>query len=142
MSDVGKRDDLMRRALEVFQQEVGPGLIHAHAKGGDPLFSPEGILEYAKDALQRMVNPFLNDPIERVTRDPVRKLGWEDRLIGAMRLALDAGVEPLLLSEGAKIALARASKESDVSPQEVLTKIWSAEAPKEETQAVLSLLLA
>ena len=142
MSEVGKRDDLMRRALEVFQREVGPGLIHAHARGGDPLFSPQGILEYAKDALQRMVNPFLNDPIERVTRDPVRKLGWEDRLIGAMRLAIDAGVEPLLLNEGAKIALARASKESDLSPQKVLTKIWSAEAPKEETQAVLSLLLA
>jgi len=99
-------------------------------------------LEYAKDALQRMVNPFLNDPIERVTRDPIRKLGWEDRLIGAMRLAIDAGVEPLLLSEGAKIALSRASQETDTSPEKVLAKIWSSEASKEETQLVLSLLLS
>ena len=37
MSAVGKRDDLMRRALEVFLKEVGPGLIHAHHRTGDPL---------------------------------------------------------------------------------------------------------
>ena len=94
--------------LEVFQKEVGPGLIHAHGHLGDPLFSEDGITEYAKDALQRMVNPFLNDPIERVTRDPMRKLGWEDRLIGAMRLCLDAEIKPIHLAEGIKVALARA----------------------------------
>jgi hypothetical protein len=58
-----------------------------------------------------------------------------------MRLAIDAGVEPLLLSEGARIALNRASQETSTSPEKVLAKIWSSEAPKEETQLVLSLLL-
>ena len=140
MSAVGKRDDLMRRALEVFLKEVGPGLIHAHHRTEDPLFTEDGILSYAKDALKRMVNPFLNDPIERITRDPVRKLGWEDRLIGSMRLALDAGVQPLLLAEGAKVALVRASRETDTSPRQLLTKIWSREAGQEETNAVLNLL--
>ena len=142
MSQIGKRDDLMRRAMEVFQKEVGPGLIYAHAHIGDPLFSPDGIIEYAKDAIQRMVNPFLNDPIERVTRDPIRKLGWEDRLIGAMRLAMEAGLEPVLLAEGAKLALQRAVKETSLAPQDLLKKIWSEEADKEEVGNILSLLIS
>lgn len=141
MSQVGKRDDLMRGALEVFQKEVGPGLIHAHARGEDVLFTKEGILSYAKDALKRMVNPFLNDPIERITRDPVRKLGWEDRLIGAMRLALDAGVQPLLLAEGARIALQRGAKDASLAPKDLLKKIWSQEAPKEEINQIAKLLI-
>jgi mannitol-1-phosphate 5-dehydrogenase len=141
MSEIGQRDDLMRRALEVFQKEVGPGLIHAHKGSGDPLFTEEGILLYAKDALKRMVNPFLNDPIERVTRDPIRKLGWEDRLIGAMRLAMDAGVKPLLLAEGARIALQRAAKDASLAPKDLLKKIWSQGAPKEEMNQIAKLLI-
>ena len=141
MSEIGQRDDLMRRALEVFQKEVGPALIHAHKSTGDPLFTEEGILLYAKDALKRMVNPFLNDPIERVTRDPIRKLGWEDRLIGAMRLAMDAGVKPLLLAEGARIALQRAAKDASLVPKDFLKKIWSQGAPKEEMNQIAKLLI-
>ena len=105
------------------------------------LFTKEGILSYAKDALKRMVNPFLNDPIERITRDPVRKLGWEDRLIGAMRLALDAGVQPLLLAEGARIALQRGANDASLAPKDLLKKIWSQEAPKEELNQIAKLLI-
>ena len=36
-----------------------------------------------------MLNPLLADPVARVTRDPVRKLGWEDRLIGAIRYSTE-----------------------------------------------------
>lgn len=142
MSEVGKRDDLMRRALAVFQKEVGPGLIHAHVRSRDSLFTPEGITAYAKDALQRMVNPFLNDPIERVTRDPIRKLGWEDRLIGSMRLVIEAGIKPELLAEGARLALARASKESQSSPQKILNHIWSKQVPEEEKEKIIPLLFS
>jgi len=142
MSQVGNRDDLKRRALEVFQKEIGPGLIHAHSRSGDPLFTYEGITAYAKEALQRMVNPFLNDPIERITRDPIRKLGWEDRLIGAMRLAMDAGINPVLLAEGTKVALERAAKEAGSSPKKILSKIWASDACKTESEAILLLLTA
>ena len=142
MSEVGKRDDLMRRALDVFQKEVGPGLIHAHARSGDPFFTPDGITAYAKDALTRMVNPFLNDPIERVTRDPIRKLGWEDRLIGSMRLAIDAGVNPELLAEGARLALARAAEDAQLSPKKILNDIWSKQVSREDRAAILPLLFS
>jgi len=142
MSEVGKRDDLMRRALDVLEKEVGPGLIHAHARTGDSLFTNDGMLAYARDALQRMVNPFLNDPIERVTRDPVRKLGWEDRLIGSMRLAIEAGLSPVLLAEGAQLALERAAMETQSSPKKVLAEIWPKQLAKGEREAVLSLLVS
>ena len=141
MSEVGKRDDLMRRALDVFEKEVGPGLIHAHARTDDALFTKDGMLAYARDALHRMVNPFLNDPIERVTRDPVRKLGWEDRLIGSMRLAIEAGVSPDRLAEGAQLALDRAVVESQSSPKKVLAEIWPKHLDESERQAILALLL-
>jgi len=141
MSEVAQRDDLMRQAMDVFLKEVGPALIHAHRRSGDHLFTDEGIESFAKDALKRMVNPFLNDPIERVTRDPVRKLGWEDRLVGAMRLALDAGVQPKLLAEGSKLALNRAARETSAKPKDLLRKIWSKEAPKDELSQIFNLLI-
>jgi mannitol-1-phosphate 5-dehydrogenase len=34
------------------------------------------------------------DTIERVARDPIRKLGPEDRLVGAARLCLSQGIFP------------------------------------------------
>jgi mannitol-1-phosphate 5-dehydrogenase len=50
------------------------------------------------------MNPYLRDRTDRVTRDPRRKLGWDDRLIGTMRLALDAGVTPRRFALGAAAA--------------------------------------
>jgi mannitol-1-phosphate/altronate dehydrogenase len=88
-------------ARRAFVQESGAALIHRHAKLGDPLFTPEGYTEYADDLLARMVNPHLNDLVERVGRDHARKLGIEDRLYGTMALALEAGIEPLNLALGA-----------------------------------------
>ena len=54
----------------------------------------------------RMVNPCLRDRVDRITRDPRRKLGWDDRLIGTMRRVLEAGIEPERYARGAKAALA------------------------------------
>lgn len=42
----------------------------------------------------RFQNAALPDPIARVGRDPTRKLAPEDRLVGAARLAQEAGVRP------------------------------------------------
>lgn len=43
---------------------------------------------------RRFANRSLSDTVERVGRDPVRKLGPEERLAGAARMCLDEGVEP------------------------------------------------
>ena len=79
--------------------ESGEALIRKHA-GKDRLFTPEGYREYALDLLERMTNPYLQDSVERVGRDPQRKLGWDDRLVGTLRLALQQNVVPPPLCAG------------------------------------------
>jgi mannitol-1-phosphate 5-dehydrogenase len=52
----------------------------------------------------RFQNAALHDPLERVGRDPCRKLGFDDRLIGSARLALRAGIRPENLAIAAAAA--------------------------------------
>ena len=74
-----------------FVEESGRALIARHA-GADPLFTTHGFAAYADDLLTRMVNPHLADTMERAARDPRRKLAWDDRLVGLIRLGLAEGV--------------------------------------------------
>jgi len=103
MSEAAQDAELMRLAREAFLDESGAALI-ARYRGVDPLFTPAGYTAYADDLLARMTNPYLCDRTERVTRDPRRKLGWDDRLVGTMRAALDAGVAPRRFALGAAAA--------------------------------------
>lgn len=105
MAQAADHPDLMAVARAAFVDESGAALVRKHAGLGDPLFTPAGYREYAEDLLERMVRPNLNDLVERVVRDPVRKLGWDDRLFGTMRLALGQGIEPPNLARGAAAAL-------------------------------------
>ncbi len=105
VSEVTRSPELMDKACRAFLEESGRTLVARHANLGDPLFTEEGYREYADDLLRRMTNPYLNDLVDRVGRDPVRKLGYRDRLYGTMRLALEHGVEPRLYAEGAAAGL-------------------------------------
>ena len=104
MSEAADDPALMKLAREAFLDESGAALIARH-QGLDPLFTPAGYQAYADDLLERMTNPYLRDRTERVIRDTPRKLSWDDRLIGTMRLALDAGVTPRRFALGAAAAL-------------------------------------
>jgi len=104
MSETAADGPLMELARGAFLEESGRALIARH-QGLDPLFSPEGWRSYAEDLLTRMTNPHLRDRIERVIRDTPRKLAWNDRLVGTMRLILDAGVVPKRFSLGVAAAL-------------------------------------
>jgi len=105
MSDLAGDAELLRLGREAFLEESGPALI-ARRGGLDPLFTPAGYQAYADDLLRRMTNPWLSDAVARIIRDPRRKLGWQDRLIGTMRLALDAGITPVRFAKGAAAAWA------------------------------------
>lgn len=105
MSEAAAHPDLMATARAAFLEESGAALIRKYAPLGDPLFTPSGYAAYADDLLERMVRPTLNDLIARVTRDQVRKLGYDDRFFGTMRLALDCGIRPTHLTQGAAAAL-------------------------------------
>jgi mannitol-1-phosphate 5-dehydrogenase len=104
MSEAAKDEALMKLAREAFLLESGGALIARH-RGVDPLFTPDGYSAYAEDLLKRMTNPWLRDQTARIIRDTPRKLGWNDRLIGTMRLALDAGVTPRRFALGVAAAL-------------------------------------
>jgi len=101
IADAGRDEEIMRIARSAFIDESGAALIGRNGHTGDPLFTRDGYRDYADDLLARMVNPYLNDLVARVGRDPVRKLGYDDRLYGTMRLALASGVRPANLALGA-----------------------------------------
>jgi mannitol-1-phosphate 5-dehydrogenase len=104
LSELAGVPELMQLARDAFLAESGPALIARHA-GVDPLFTPSGFRAHAEELLARMTNPYLRDATERVVRDTPRKLGWDDRLVGVMRLALDADIVPHCFALGVAAAL-------------------------------------
>jgi mannitol-1-phosphate 5-dehydrogenase len=106
MSQLSAHPDLMAIAREAFIEESGAALVRRHASVVDELFTPAGMRAYAEDLLVRMVNPYLYDQVERVGRDPRRKLSMGDRLYGAIDMALAAGIRPRRLALGAAAGLA------------------------------------
>jgi mannitol-1-phosphate 5-dehydrogenase len=143
IADLRKVRGLIPFLRAAFIEESGEALVRRYA-GVDPLFTREGYRQYADDLLTRMTNPHLSDTVERVGRDPARKLGWDDRLIGTMRMALDEGVEPRRYAFGAAAALAmmdRSILQEDASTEALLSPLWRKASPeKYEKEAVLDLV--
>ncbi len=123
-----------------FVNESGKALIRRH-NGKDPLFTPQGYQAYATDLLLRMFNPYLGDTVERVGRDPERKLEWDDRLVGTVRLALQQGVNPVRYAMGtaaAVTALDKSALDSNLPLHELLDPLWHKASPNPaEREAVL-----
>lgn len=128
---------LMAVAREAFLDESGAALI-AKYRGLDPLFTPAGYQAYADDLLQRMTNPWLRDQTERVIRDTPRKLSWNDRLVGTMRLALDAGITPHRFALGVAAALRTMSPAHD--PSQLLSLWPEPDEPAGRKQQLLDLI--
>ncbi|MGA2763345.1 MAG: hypothetical protein ABSG17_08275 [Spirochaetia bacterium] len=55
---------------------------------------PQAHDEIRRDVRVRFGNPMIMDTVQRVARDPMRKLGPQDRLVGSIRLCLSQGVFP------------------------------------------------
>lgn len=94
ISDEGIREKVVG-ALE----ESGLALVKKHG------FRAEEQEEHIEDLLRRFGNVALGDTVARVGRDPLRKLGSRERLIGSARLALEYGLKPEYLSLGIAAAL-------------------------------------
>jgi mannitol-1-phosphate 5-dehydrogenase len=143
MSEVRGDAQLLSLGRWAFQRESGAALIAKHGKTGDPLFTDRGFEAYADDLLQRMTNPFLHDKVERIIRDPRRKLAWNDRFFGTMRLALARGITPNALAQGAAAETLFAMEQEPGAAQsarEFLQGLWGAEAEGEERARCLSLV--
>jgi mannitol-1-phosphate 5-dehydrogenase len=129
--------DFVRNAMVI---ESGRALI-AQFEGVDPIFTPAGFAGYAGDLVRRMVNPNVRDTVARVCRDPERKIDWDDRLVGAMRLAVGAGVEPRRYALGVAAALQMMGISYTRQPA-YLRERWSAAgAPAAEQEQLLPLIV-
>ena len=112
--------------------ESGAALIRRHS-GADPMFTKRGYEDFMEELLKRMLNPYLKDTVARVGRDAPRKLGWDDRLVGTVRLVLREGLQPHRHALGVAAAL----KTIDSSP-DMLPNLWKNDRPdKNEQRAVL-----
>jgi mannitol-1-phosphate 5-dehydrogenase len=143
IADIREIPEMMSLVRAAFIEESGEALIRKHG-GVDALFTKAGWDYYASDLLERMTNPYLRDTVERVGRDPARKLGWDDRLIGTMRMALAQGVQPTRYALGAVAALAQIAPsilEAESSIEPLLATLWQDASPeKGEREAVLDLI--
>ncbi|MFO7973613.1 MAG: mannitol-1-phosphate 5-dehydrogenase [Candidatus Hydrogenedentota bacterium] len=60
---------------------------------------------HAKDLAKRYRNKALGDQVRRIAADPVRKLGPNDRLIGAGRMCIEQGIAPEHIAFAAAAAM-------------------------------------
>ncbi|MCQ2402550.1 MAG: hypothetical protein MJ202_02340 [Lentisphaeria bacterium] len=104
MSDAAKFPEIVEYTRQALINESGLALCKKYA-GVDPYFTKEGWNTWAEELVRRMVSPLLSDAVARVARDLTRKLGWADRIVGAVRLCKSQGVAAPNLTHGVNIAL-------------------------------------
>jgi len=92
------RDSEIRDAVMAAMAEAQKGIAAVY---GEDFAGGAGHLQ---EIVERFANAAINDPISRVARDPSRKLSADDRLLGAARLAWEAGVYPEQLLRAAAAA--------------------------------------
>jgi mannitol-1-phosphate/altronate dehydrogenase len=103
MDEAAGHPELMDTALSAMVDECGGALCRKHA-GADPFFESDAFRAHAEDLVKRMTSPVLKDDVARVLRDMERKLGWDDRVAGAMRLCLAQDVTPTHLMAATELA--------------------------------------
>jgi len=130
LADLRDNTEVMALARRAFIDEIGAALVKKHSRLGDPLFTRDGFTAYAEDLLERITNPFLGDTVERAIRDPLRKLGADDRIFGSIRQCLAHGIEPGALAYVAGVAL-------DMLPQ---FPEWTAGGVSSDREATLARL--
>ncbi|NLM74296.1 MAG: mannitol-1-phosphate 5-dehydrogenase [Clostridiaceae bacterium] len=79
-------------------EESGAALVKTYG------FDPEAHSNYINKIINRFKNPYLDDSVDRVGREPLRKLSRNDRLIKPLMMALEYGIDPENLIVGAAAA--------------------------------------
>ena len=104
MSEAAQFPEIVEYTLQALIQESGAALCRKYA-GADEYFEAANWETWARELVRRMISPLLSDAIARVARDLTRKLGWEDRIVGAARLCQAQGIPCPRLRHGIDIAL-------------------------------------
>ncbi len=103
-------DDAIRADVTAAMQESGAVLIRRYG------FNEQAHTTYIQKILGRFANPYLRDEVDRVGRQPIRKLSPQDRLIKPLNGTLEYGLPNQYLLKG--IAAAFLYKNDD-DPQAV-----------------------
>jgi mannitol-1-phosphate 5-dehydrogenase len=92
-------DPMILDVAQGVYREAGAAVCARHG------YTPEEQAAFAQQSLRKYQDRTIADPIERNVRDPLRKLGRHDRLIGPACLALEYGIRPYYLSLAIAAAL-------------------------------------
>ncbi|MDY4594004.1 MAG: mannitol-1-phosphate 5-dehydrogenase [[Pasteurella] aerogenes] len=79
-------DEQVKSFVKSVMQESGAVLIKRYG------FDPQSHAAYIEKILKRFANPYLVDDVDRVGREPLRKLSYNDRLIKPLRGTLEYGL--------------------------------------------------
>lgn len=113
------KDNEIAALVEAVQMEAALGLSHRY-----PTLAPNDLRLYAEAVRSRFLNPHIHDDVERVGRDPLRKLSSVDRLVGPLHLAQAAKVEPRALIKAIALGL-RYDNSSDDAAMKIQKDIHS-----------------
>lgn len=81
-------DPIVSAEVEAALEEAGTALVREYG------FDPEEMAGWNRTVVANLTNPLLEDTLERLGADPIRKLGPRDRLVGPARLCKLHGVLP------------------------------------------------
>jgi len=112
-------DPEIRATTAAVLAETGEGLVKKHG------IRPEDQQALIDDLMHRFANKNMGDQVLRVARDPIRKLGPEDRLVGGAKLCLEYGIFPANVCKGIAAALQFDAPE-DQAAQELQNRIKAA----------------
>ena len=122
-------DDQVRAAVEGVLAETKQLLILKHG------FAQEAQQAYVDKILQRFANPYLTDTVDRVGRQPLRKLSRSERLIGPAAELAEKGIRPehLLATVQAALSFDVPEDPESVELQQLLRTLPAAEATERIT---------
>ncbi len=137
-------DPAIRQVVKGAMEESGAVLINRYG------FEAEKHAAYINKILQRFENPYLHDDVERVGRQPLRKLSAGDRLIKPLRGTLEYGLRHDNLAKGIAAAMHYHSEQDPQAqewaqlleksgPRAALAQVSGLEEDSEVVEQVVSL---
>ncbi|KAI1817539.1 mannitol-1-phosphate 5-dehydrogenase [Poronia punctata] len=123
-------DPSIKEAVEAAVTETAAYIVKKYTS-----ISEEEQRKYKEEIIKRISNPALNDSVLRVGRDPMRKLGLEERFIGPASALAKEGMEIKSLLAAIEMAFRFQNVEGD-EPSETLAKIMAEKNPDQVIEEV------
>ncbi len=131
-------DEEIKAFVKSVMQESGAVLIKRYG------FDPAAHAAYIEKILKRFANPYLVDDVDRVGRQPLRKLSYNDRLIKPLRGTMEYGLPNDNLIQAIGYALTYRSEEDPqaVELAQSLAEVGVLETVKKYTELTDEALIA